>query len=158
MNTLISSVRDIKVFTKKEERRWGGGRRGKPTIDSITVKYLKQLRKISAAVWFCLGLIQLKSIPRTEYIVLPYNIRMPALWTPFRGWILSCQKWTIQDNAYTTSNKSFSIQKLTPQAENRWTVIKMIMVGKAQRTKWLPKSIFYRWYDQWILSKSVKVQ
>ena len=38
------------------------------------------------------GLIQLKSIPRTEYIVLPYNIRMPALWTPFRGWILSCQK------------------------------------------------------------------
>ena len=38
------------------------------------------------------GLIQLKSIPRTEYIVLPYNIRMPALWTSFRGWILSCQK------------------------------------------------------------------
>mgnify|MGYP007127097884 CR=1 FL=1 len=38
------------------------------------------------------GLIQLKSIPRTEYIVLPYNTRASTLWTPFRGWILSCQK------------------------------------------------------------------
>lgn len=28
------------------------------------------------------GLIQLKSISRTEYIVLSYNIRMPTLWTP----------------------------------------------------------------------------
>lgn len=104
------------------------------------------------------GLMPLKSISQTECIVLPYNIRMPALWTSFDDWILSCPKWAIQDNAYTTSNKSFSIQKLTPQAENRWTVIKMITVGKAQRTKWLPKSIFYRWYDQWTLSKSVKVQ
>lgn len=104
------------------------------------------------------GLIQLKSIPRTEYIVLPYNTRAPTLWTPFDGGNLGCQKWTIQDNAYTTSNKLFGIQKLTPQVECRWTVIKMITVGKAQRTKWLPKSIFYRWYDQWTLSKSVKVQ
>lgn len=38
------------------------------------------------------GLIQLKSIPRTEYIVLPYNTGASTLWTPFRGWILSCQK------------------------------------------------------------------
>lgn len=28
------------------------------------------------------GLIQLRSIHRTEYIVLPYNIRLPTLWTP----------------------------------------------------------------------------
>lgn len=104
------------------------------------------------------GLIQLKSTPRTEYIVLPYNTRASTLWTPFDGGILSCQKWIIQDNAYATSNKSFSIQKLTPQAEGRWTVIKMITVEKAQRTKGLLKSIFYRWYDQWTLSKSVKVQ
>ena len=105
------------------------------------------------------GLIQLKSIPRTEYIVLPYNTRASTLWTPFDGGILGCQKRTIQSNAYTTSNKSFGVQKLTPpRIEGRWTVIKMITVGKAQRTKWLPKSIFYRWYDQWTLSKSVKVQ
>ena len=38
------------------------------------------------------GLIQLRSIHRTEYIVLPYNTRASTLWTPFRGWILSCQK------------------------------------------------------------------
>lgn len=62
------------------------------------------------------GLIQLKSIPRTEYIVLPYNIRMPALWISFDDWILSCPKRTIQDNAYTTSNKLFGIQKLTPSS------------------------------------------
>ena len=30
--------------------------------------------------------------------------------------------------------------------------------SEAQRTKWLPRSIFYRWYDQWTLSESVKVQ
>ena len=30
--------------------------------------------------------------------------------------------------------------------------------SEAQWTKWLPRSIFYRWYDQWTLSKSVKVQ
>ena len=127
--------------------------------DSIRVIYLKQLRKTSAAVWFCLDLIPLKSIPQTEYIVLPYNTRASTLWISFDGGILRCQKWTIQDNAYTTSNKSFGVQKLnSPQVEGRWTVIKMITVGKAQRTKWLPKSIFYRWYDQWTLSKSVKVQ
>ena len=34
-----------------------------------------------------------------------------------------------------------------PQIEGRWTVIKVITLGKAQWTKWLPKSIFYRWYD-----------
>lgn len=106
------------------------------------------------------GLIQLKSIPRTEYIVLPYNTRASTLWTPFDGGILGCQKRTIQSNAYTTSNKSFGVQKLTPppRIEGRWTVIKMITVGKAQRTKWLPRFVFYRWYDQWTLSKSVKVQ
>ena len=38
------------------------------------------------------GLIQLKSIPRTEYIVLPYNTRASTLWTPFDGWILGCQR------------------------------------------------------------------
>lgn len=38
------------------------------------------------------GLIQLKSTPQTEYIVLPYNIRMPALWILFDDGILSCQK------------------------------------------------------------------
>ena len=105
------------------------------------------------------GLIQLKSIPRTEYIVLPYNTRASTLWTPFDGGILGCQKRTIQSNAYTTSNKSFGVQKLTPpRIAGRWTVIKMITVGKAQRTKWLPRFVFYRWYDQWTLSKSVKVQ
>lgn len=105
------------------------------------------------------GLIQLKSIPRTEYIVLPYNTRASTLWTPFDGGILGCQKRNIQSNAYTTSNKSFGVQKLTPpRIEGRWTVIKMITVGKAQRTKWLPRFVFYRWYDQWTLSKSVKVQ
>ena len=60
------------------------------------------------------GLIQLKSIPRTEYIVLPYNTRASTLGTPFDGGILGCQKRTIQSNAYTTSNKSFGVQKLTP--------------------------------------------
>lgn len=54
-----------------------------------------------------------------EYIVLPYNTRAPTLWTPFDGGNLGCQKWTIQDNAYTTSNKLFGIQKLTPQVECR---------------------------------------
>lgn len=54
-----------------------------------------------------------------ERIALPYNTRVSTLWTPFDGGILRCQKWTIQDNAYTTSNKLFSIQKLTPQAEDR---------------------------------------
>ena len=93
-----------------------------------------------------------------ERIALPYNTRVSTLWTPFDGGNLGCQKWTIQDNAYTTSNKLFGIQKLTPQVECRWTVIKMITVGKAQRTKWLPKSIFYRWYDQWTLSKLARVQ
>lgn len=84
------------------------------------------------------GLIQLKSIPWTEYIVLPYNIRMPALWTPFRGWILSCQKWTIQDNAYTTSNKSFSIQKLTLQVEGRAQCVKIFLVGADGIAVWDP--------------------
>ena len=65
------------------------------------------------------GLIQLKSIPRTEYIVLPYNTRASTLWTPFDGGILGCQKRTIQSNAYTTSNKSFGVQKLTPPLELR---------------------------------------
>ena len=102
------------------------------------------------------GLIQLKSIPRTEYIVLPYNTRAPTLWTPFDGGNLGCQKWTIQDNAYTTSNKLFGIQKLTPQIEGRWTVIKMITGGKTQWSKRLTRSIFYRWYDQWTLVKLVK--
>ena len=68
------------------------GRISETGDDSIRVIYLKQLRKTSAAVWFCLTLIPLKSIPRTEYIVLPYNTRASTLWTPFRGWILSCQK------------------------------------------------------------------
>lgn len=108
--------------------------------------------------WFYLGLMPLKSIHRTECIVLPYNIRASTLWISLDGGILSCQKRTIQDNAYTISNKSFSIQKLIPQAEGRWTVIKMITVGKAQRTKEMTITIFYRWYDQWTLSKSVKVE
>ena len=108
--------------------------------------------------WFYLGLMPLKSIHRTECIVLPYNIRASTLWISLDGGILSCQKRTIQDNAYTISNKSFSIQKLIPQAEGRWTVIKMITVGKAQRTKEMTRTIFYRWYDQWTLSKSVKVE
>lgn len=38
------------------------------------------------------GLIQLKSIPRTEYIVLPYNTRASTLWILFDDGILSCQK------------------------------------------------------------------
>ena len=104
-------------------------------------------------------MIPLKSISQEEYIVLPYNTRASTLWTPFDGEILGCQKRTIQSNAYTTSNKSFGVQKLTPpRIEGRWTVIKMITVGKAQRTKWLSRYLFYRWYDQWTLSKSVKVQ
>lgn len=65
------------------------------------------------------GLTQLKNEFKSKYDEFSYNIRAPTLWTPFDGGILRCQKWTIQDNAYTTSNKSFSIQKLTPQAENR---------------------------------------
>ena len=36
VNTLMSSLRDIKVFTKKEkENEGGGGERRKPTVDSI---------------------------------------------------------------------------------------------------------------------------
>lgn len=35
VNTLMSSLRDIKVFTKKEKENEGGGRRRKPTMDSI---------------------------------------------------------------------------------------------------------------------------
>lgn len=43
-------------------------------------------------VRFCLGLIPLKSIPQAECDVLPYNTRLPTLWTPFDGWILGCQR------------------------------------------------------------------
>ena len=38
------------------------------------------------------GLIQLKSIPQSKYIVLLHNVRLSTLWTPFRGGILSCPK------------------------------------------------------------------
>ena len=47
-------------------------------------------------VWFCLALIPLKSISQTEYIVLPYNIRLPTLWTPFRGGILGYKKGVLK--------------------------------------------------------------
>ena len=104
------------------------------------------------------GLTQLKNEFQSKYDEFSYNIRASTWWTPFDGGILRCQKRTIQDNAYTTSNKSFGVQKLNPQIEGRWTVIKMITVGKAQWSKRLPRSIFYRWYDQWTLSESVKVQ
>ena len=43
-------------------------------------------------VRFCLGLIPLKSMPQAECDVLPYNTRLPTLWTPFDGWILGCQR------------------------------------------------------------------
>ena len=105
------------------------------------------------------GLTRLKSALGSKYDMLSLiDIRASTLWISLDGGILSCQKRTVQDNAYTTSNKSFSIQKLIPQAEGWWTIIKMITVGKAQRTKGMTRTIFYRWYGQWILSKSVKVQ
>ena len=65
------------------------------------------------------GLTQVKSALRIEYDVLSLiDIRASTLWISLGGGILSCQKRTVQDNAYTTSNKSFSIQKLIPQAEH----------------------------------------
>lgn len=87
--------------------------------DQIRVQYFKQLRKTSAAVWFCLGLIPLKSISQEEYIALPYNTRASTLWTTFDGGNFRWQKGGSQHNAYTTSNKSFGVQKLTPPLKLR---------------------------------------
>ena len=39
-----------------------------------------------------------------------------------------------------------------------WNMAQFELGSEAQWTKWLPRSIFYRWYDQWTLSKLVKVQ
>ena len=98
-------------------------------------------------------------MPQTECIVLSYNIRRLHCGYCLMAEFCAVPKWTIQDNAYTKSNKSFGVQKLNPpQIEGQWTVIKMITVGKAQCSKRLLRSIFYRWYDQWTLSESVKVQ
>ena len=124
-------------------------------IDYLYFSKRSARRMVSQAVDLS-GLTRLKNEFQSKYIVSPYNIRTPTLWISLDDWILGCQKGVSQDNAYTTSNKSFGVQKLTPQIEGRWTVIKMITVGKAQRTKWLPRFVFYRWYDQWTLVKLVK--
>lgn len=126
-------------------------------IDYLYFSKRSARRMVSQAVDLS-GLTRLKNEFQSKYIVSPYNIRTPTLWISLDDWILGCQKGVSQDNAYTTSNKSFGVQKLTPQIEGRWTVIKMITVGKAQWTKRLLRSVFYWWCNQWILSESVKVQ
>ena len=105
------------------------------------------------------GLTRLKSALESKYDMLSLiDIRASTLWTPFDGRILGCQKGAAFHDRFATSLKLMRVQRLSSQSEGRWTVIKMITVGKAQWTKQLTKSIFYRWYDQWTLSKLVRVQ
>ena len=53
-------------------------------------------------------LIQLKSISRTEYIVLPYNTRASTLWILFDDGILSCQKRGV-------------LKLITPESGSKWS-------------------------------------
>ena len=132
------------------------GRISETGDDSIIVKFSNNWCK---QLWRDSALMPLKSIPRAECIVLPYNIRTPALWISFDGGILGCPQMDHSRQClYNIEQIVRSSKAQPPRIEGRWTVIKMITVGKVQRTKWLSRSIFYRWYDQWTLSKSVKVQ
>lgn len=85
------------------------------------------------------GLIPLKSISRTEYIVLPYNIRPLTLWTPF--------SW-----------RNFKLSKGSRIPRPPRNMAQFELGSEVQWSKRLTRTIFYRWYDQWTLSKSVKVQ
>lgn len=99
--------------------------------DLIRVKYLKWLRKTSAAVWFCLTLIPLKSIPRTEYIVLPYNTRASTLWILFDDGILSCPKRGYSNwlPLRVGQNGLRMVSGLNFQIESRAQWVKMWFVG-----------------------------
>ena len=87
-------------------------------IDYLYFSKRSARRMVSQAVDLS-GLTRLKNEFQSKYIVSPYNIRTPTLWISLDDRILGCQKGVSQDNAYTTSNKSFGVQKLTPQIEGR---------------------------------------
>lgn len=95
--------------------------------DSIRVIYLKQLRKTSAAVWFCLDLIPLKSIPQTEYIVLPYNIRRLHC-----GYLLMAEFCAVKNGPF----KTMPIQHRTNRSEFKSSTPLKLRVDELL-SKWL---------------------
>ena len=95
--------------------------------DSIRVIYLKQLRKTSAAVWFCLDLIPLKSIPQTEYIVLTYNIRRLHC-----GYLLMAEFCAVKNGPF----KTMPIQHRTNRSEFKSSTPLKLRVDELL-SKWL---------------------
>ena len=95
--------------------------------DSIRVIYLKQLRKTPAAVWFCLDLIPLKSIPQTEYIVLTYNIRRLHC-----GYLLMAEFCAVKNGPF----KTMPIQHRTNRSEFKSSTPLKLRVDELL-SKWL---------------------
>ena len=58
----------------------------------------------------------------------------------------------------TVSWRNFALSKGSRIPRPPRNMAQFELGSEAQWTKWLPRSIFYRWYDQWTLSKLVKVQ